>query len=130
MAEFMGMNRAEFYAERTGVMAMYTCRSDGDPSTSDGHLRNMDVVTGEETVAKVVIDGCSKSQVYLVIGNESQMFEGKSMGSCLFYRAATARIRLRLMGDQGAEADFDVQEERWLYPVMAVAHRLWCKAWA
>jgi hypothetical protein len=128
--EFMGMSRAEFHAVHTGKMVVHTRRSDGAPSTGEGQLRNMEVVAGGETVAKVVIDGCTRSQISLVVGNETQTLEGKAMGSFLFYRAAGMNIRLRLMGEQGAEAEFGCDDERWLYPLMAIAHHLWCKAWA
>jgi hypothetical protein len=65
-----------------------------------------------------------------VVGNESQLLEGKAMDGFIFYRADGMNIRFRLLGQNGAEVDFDVDDERWLYPLMAVAHHLWCKAWA
>jgi hypothetical protein len=128
--EFMGMSRADYHNVRTGQMMFQTRRAEGTHPLATGHLRNMDVVANGVTVARVVIDGCLTSRLSLVVGNESQLLEGKAMDGFIFYRADGMNIRFRLLGQNGAEVDFDVDDERWLYPLMAVAHHLWCKAWA
>jgi hypothetical protein len=130
IAEFMGMSAAEYHASHTGKRVLHTRRADGNPVVGEGNLRNMLVIAGDQVTARVMIDGCHKSQIALLMDDRSETLECHAAGPCLFYRGNEVRIRLRILGNGGAEAAFEVQSEHWLHPVMAVAHHLWCKVWA